>query len=167
VRGGAKLSEGDIVLCCGFTVSAMIGRVGKLSAGREIQVHYDWGGTTKGASIEHCEPPVAGIRPLAFVGFPKGGSTSRGLIVALDEKRAWIRTASGHVEIHPLGELETLPIPRADHKAGERVRAYSWATGFQPGVISEVVEPGLRYRVKLDGNKPSRDYFFSMLLDAG
>lgn len=163
---GGKLNEGDIVLCYSFTLSAVLARVAKLKAGSEIEVHYDWAGTTKTSSIEHCQAPVEGIAPLAFVGFPKGGGMSRGLLIALGTDRGWVRTASGHVEAHSVKAFEKLPIPPGDRVVGQKVRAYSWATGFQSGVVSNVSEPGLRYRVKLEGDKPERDYFFTMLVDS-
>jgi hypothetical protein len=165
-RIGPKLAEGDIVLCYAWTLSAVLARVAKLSSGQEIEVQYDWAGTTKSSTIEHCQPPLGGLEPLAFVGFPKGGAVSRGQLIALSREQGWVRTASGHVELHPVRALQPLALPRTDRAVGEKVRAYSWATGFQPGVVSKVLESGLRYRVKLDGDKPERDYFFTMLVDA-
>ncbi len=102
--------------------------------------------------------------PLAFVGFPKAGVTSRGLLIALTESHGWIRSSSGHVEVHERSRITALPIPTSKPKVGSSVRAYAWATGYRRGVITEELEPGLRYRVKLDGNLGQREYFFSSLL---
>ena len=58
---GPKLAEGDIVLCYAWTLSAVLARVAKLSSGQEIEVQYDWAGTTKNSTIEHCQPPLGGL----------------------------------------------------------------------------------------------------------
>ncbi|MBW2454812.1 MAG: hypothetical protein JRI68_09885 [Deltaproteobacteria bacterium] len=159
-----KLAEGDIVLCYAFTLPGVLARIAELEGGQEIQVRYDWAGQTKETAIYHAEPPREGVVPLAFVGFPKAGATSRGLLVALTESHGWIRTSSGHVEVHERSSITALPLPKSKPEVGTAVRAYAWATGYRRGVIAEELEPGLRYRVKLDGKLGERDYFFSSLL---
>jgi len=159
-----KLAEGDVVLCYAFTLPGILARVAELEGGKEIQVRYDWAGQTKEAAIFHAEPPREGIKPLAFVGFPKAGATSRGLLVALTESHGWIRTSSGHIEVHERDTISALPLPANKPEVGTPVRAYAWTTGYRRGVVAAELEPGLRYRVKLDGNLGERDYFFSSLL---
>jgi hypothetical protein len=75
----------------------------------------------------------------------------------------WIRTASGHVEVHDDKRVEALPHPPRRLAVGDRVRAFRWATGYQPGVVVAVVEEGLRYEVERD-EKRKGTYFFSSLL---
>jgi hypothetical protein len=159
-----KLQSGDVVLFHAPTAPAMLGRVADLAPGREIRVKYDWAGATREAAVDHAEAPVEGIKPLAYVGFPKAGTRSMGLVVALADEQAWIRTASGHVELHEKKALEPLAFPREALKEGERVRAWRWALGFQDGVVANVVEPELRYRIKHDGSE--EDYFFATVVRA-
>lgn len=161
---GDKVESGDLVFFHAATAPGLLGRVAQLVPGGDIEVRYDWAGETRTTAADHAEAPRTGIRPLAFVSFPKGGRNSRGLIIALDARRAFIRSGSGHVENLPRAAVKSLPLPPDAHRVGERVRAFRWATGIQHGTVAEVLEPGLRYRVALDGDKPQQDYFFTTLL---
>lgn len=157
------LRENDVALIYTKTTPGFLGRVAELVAGAEIRVRYDFGGTTRLAAVDHAERPREGVVPLAFVSFPKSGGRSRGLVLAMVEDRAFIRTASGHVEIHPTASIEALP-PLADRwKVGAKVRAFRWATGLRAGVVTEEIEPGLRYRVRLYEQPATSDYFFTAL----
>lgn len=165
--GEAKgLREGDAALIYTKTTPGVIGRVAELVPGAEIRVRYDFGGATREALVDHAEPPRAGTGPLAFVSFPKSGGRSRGLVIARSDDRAWVRTASGHVEIHPATVIEPLALGR-ELSVGARVRAFRWATGLRPGTVVEELEPGLRYRLRLDGQATPSDYFFDALVPAG
>lgn len=158
-----KIDSGDVVLFYSPTTPAFLGKVAELVPGGEIEVHYDWAGKTRKTAADHAQRPFTGIHPFAYVGFPKAGQTSRGLVVALSDRRAWVRTASGHVESHPRAAIRSLPLPATDLTVGTRVRAFRWATGIQLGTVAEILEPGLRYRVNLDGDKPDEEYFFAAL----
>jgi hypothetical protein len=158
-----KIDSGDVVLFASPATPAFLGRVAELVPGGDIEVWYDWGGKTRKVSVEHVQRPVKGIRPLAYVAFPKASEPSRGLVVALDDRRVFVRTASGHVEEHPRPAIKSLPFPARKVGVGSRVRAFRWATGIQTGTVGAIIEPGLRYRVDLDGNKPSQEYFFTMV----
>ena len=159
-----KVDSGELVLFQSPTTPAFLGRVAELIPGGEIEVYYDWAGKTRKAAADYAQRPVTGIRPLAYVSFPKAGRSSRGLVIALSDRRAWVRTAAGLVESHPRAAIRSLPLPRQSLKVGSRVRAFRWATGFQLGTVVEIIEPGLRYRVNLDGDKPDEEYFFTSLL---
>lgn len=156
-----RLVEGTVVLFATKTTPGILGRVSTIVPGGEINVHYDAGGKTRIAAVDHAEPPVSGVRPMAYVTYPKVGRTSRGLLVATSASDGWVLTSSGHVEIHPLRDMGVLPIPGAPLAVGARVDAYAWATGIRPGSIVEVAEPALRYRVKLDDNGTVEEYFFA------
>jgi len=158
-----KVDTGEVVLFYTPTTPAFLGKVAKLVPGGEIEVLYDFSGKTRKTAVDHVQTPVTGIQPFAFVAFPKAGQISRGLVVALSDRRAFVRTASGHVESHPRAAIQSLPLPPSSLKVGARVRAFRWATGIQLGTVAEVLEPGLRYRLNLDGNKPDADYFFTSL----
>jgi hypothetical protein len=166
VKPPVKLREGDVVLCYGPTLPAVLARVAEIKPGQEIRVRYDWAGSTRETNILHAEPPEIDIKPMAYVGFPKAGGVSRGLLIALSEQRGWVLTGSGHVEVHRRADLSQLPLLPADLAVGAKVQAYAWATGYLEGTVSEILEPRLRYRVTHPGNKPPRDYFFSALIRA-
>lgn len=158
-----SLVTGGMVLFYTASTPAFIGRVADVVGGESIKVRYDHAGTTKTTAADHVEQPVTGVRPLAYVGFPKAGATSRGLVTALTDEHVWLRTASGHVEVHDRERVEALPLPPTAVAVGAAVRAYRWATGYEPGVVTEVLEAGLRYKVRRDPRREGT-YFFSSLL---
>lgn len=165
VGGVPNLMTGGTVLFYTPSTPAFIGSVAEVVGGQSIKIRYDHAGTTKTTEADHVEQPVTGVKPLAYVGFPKAGATSRGLVVALTDAHVWLRTASGHVEVHDRERVEALPLPPTEVAVGRAVRAYRWATGYEPGVVTEVVEAGLRYKVRRDPRREST-YFFSSLLPA-
>jgi len=160
VRG--KLKAEDTALGYSWTSAVVLGRVTKIR-GDDVQLAYDWAGSTKTATMDHAEPPVRGIAPMAFVGYPKFERQSKGLLIAVSKDKGWVQTSSGHVEIHDRGELKSLDISAKALDVGDRVDGYSWTSGYEPGTVSRVLEPGLRYAVGLG---PSREqpYFFADLL---
>jgi hypothetical protein len=159
-----RLEEGELVLCYARTLPAALARVAEVSAGREIEVKYDYSGKTKTAAIEHAEKPHTGITPMAFVGFDIGGTLSRGLLVALSDDKGWVRSGSGKIEVRPRDQLTALPLPKPDWVVGAKVRAFSWTGGYRSGVVHAVLEPGLRYTVELDDGHGQAAYFFSSLI---
>ena len=159
-----KLKEGDVVLFHTFETPALLGRVSTLVPGGDIRVKYNWGGVTKEAAVDHAEAPREGLTPMALVSFPKAGGRSRGLLLAQAKELAWVRAASGQVEVQPLAEVTPLPLPPSHLKVGDRVEAFRWATGFRAGTVVAELEPGLRYRVQHEADRPAQDYFFSVLV---
>jgi hypothetical protein len=154
---------GDVVLCYSWTAPGVLGRIKQISGDKKL-VQYDWAGKTKQAVVDHAQAPVRDIAPLAFVGYPKFGSTSKGMLVALSDDRAWVLTGSGHVEVHPRTTIQGLEVQRTAYAVGDRVRAYAWTTGFEPGTIVKVDEPELRYTVKLPGKRAEQRFFFADLV---
>jgi hypothetical protein len=100
---------------------------------------------------------------MAFVSFPKSGRLSRGLLVALSPERAWVRSASGHVEVHPRPAIGALPIKADAPAIGARVRVFGWATGIRTGTVTGISEPHLRFAVKVDDTGAIQRYFFSTI----
>ena len=158
-----RLVSNSIVLFYTPSTPAFLGRVSEVVGGEAIQIRYDQGGVTATTEADHVELPVTGIKPMAYVGFPKASATSRGLVIALTSKQAWVRTASGHVEVHDRARVKALPLPPNQLVVGDEVLAFRWATGYQPGAITEIKEDGLRYVVTRD-EKRKATYFFSSLL---
>ncbi|MBW2525010.1 MAG: hypothetical protein JRI23_12570 [Deltaproteobacteria bacterium] len=158
----SRLEAGQAALCHSWTTSATIARVVKVKGGH-VLVQYDWAGATKQAVAEHAEPLRTGVEPLAYVGFPKLGQISKGLVVALDDRHGWISTGSGHVEMHPRSALTKLRIRALPYRAGDAVLAYSWTGGFERGTIEKVLESPVRYSVDLEVDRAPRAYFFADL----
>ena len=158
------LPEGTLALFYTWTTPGWLGRVSRAQRGEELKVAFDWAGTTRQTSVDHAEPVRTGIQPLAYVAFPKSGGTSMGLIVALDATRAFVLTGSGHIEAHRRAVVGSIALEPRGFTVGRSVRAYRWATGFERGRITQVLEPGLRYEVELEGNRPRASYFLTTLL---
>jgi hypothetical protein len=159
-----NLKENTLALFYTWTTPGWLGRVSHSVRGEELRVQYDWAGSTKETTVDHAEAVRKGIVPLAYVGYPKAGSTSMGLLVALDASRAWVLTGSGHVEVHQRAVLESLDLQPKSFAVNNAVRGYRWATGFEKGTIKNVLEPGLRYEVDLGPNRPTASYFITALV---
>jgi hypothetical protein len=157
-----KLNAGDPALAFSTVTSVVVGRVSKNRAGT-VQVQYDWAGATRAMAADHAEPLPRAIAPMAFVGYPKFGRVSRGLVLALDTTQAWIQTTSGHVEVHPRAKLEPLTLPGAGLAVGDTVEAYGWTTGYERGTVARVLEPDLRFAIELPASRIEHPYFFSDL----
>jgi len=158
-----RLRVGDAALFYTWTTPGWLGRVSRLSNNQPVQLKYDLAGRTKAVDVDHAEPLRRGVQPLAFVGFPKAGTVSMGLVLALTAERAWIRTASGHVEVYPRSAITRLDLA-VNLRAGSRVRAFAWATGLQSARVVQEVERGLRYRVEIGRSKVIKDVFFARLV---
>jgi hypothetical protein len=182
-QGGELMRPGDVVLGYSWTTAAILGRVARVeSAGDDsgkdednsedeapmkagkTTVFFDWAGATKEAQLDHIEPARQGVVPLAFVGFPRSRGMSKGLVIALSQKHAWLQTSSGHVERHERSTLTPLELDNRQLGVGDRVRAYSWVGGFESGKITNIVEPGLRYSVALGDRRPEELHFFDTLI---
>ncbi|MBI4952707.1 MAG: hypothetical protein HY908_11790 [Myxococcales bacterium] len=157
------LEPGDTALFFTWTTPAALGRVTR-KVGGSLRVRYDWAGETKDTTADHAEPARKGVVPFAYVTFPKFGRQSLGLVVALDPGHVWVRTSSGHVERHPREAVGAVEVATAVLKVGAKVRAYDWVDGLREAVVSEVVEPGLRYAVRAEGSERDERYFFTALV---
>ncbi len=160
-----RLNSNTVVLFYTPSTPAFLGRVSEVVGGESIKIRYDLGGVTRTTEADHVEMPTTGVRPMAYVGFPKAGALSRGLALAATSKEVWVRTASGHVEVHDRGRVQALALPPGRFAVGDVVEAFRWATGYQRGVVVSVVEEGLRYEVERDPRRTGT-YFFSSLLPA-
>jgi hypothetical protein len=157
-----QLRAGDAALAFSTVTAVVVGRV-TARRGGTVQLQYDWAGGTRSMAADHAEPLVAGIAPMAFVGYPKFGRTSRGLVVALDAAQAWIQTSSGHIELHPRAKLEPIALPAGRLAAGDKVEAYGWTSGYERGTVARVLEPDLRYAIELPASRIEHPYFFADL----
>jgi hypothetical protein len=161
--GSSKgLKNGDMALCARWTTPSTVCRVEAMEGGRVLRAAYDWAGATKRSAIDHAEPLRSKLEPLAFASYPLAGRRARGQVVAASEQRVWLLGESGHVSKHPRHQLRVLAAPKT-LVAGAAVYAYRWGAGYQRGRLVEVLEPGLRFRVDLEGDRPSDEFFVSHL----
>ena len=158
----SHLKLGEVALCYTWSTGTTLGRVAKARE-REVQIEVDWAGATRTTSVDHAEPMVKSVAPLAFVSYPKFGRPSKGLVVALSKDKVWLQTSSGHVEIHDRSAVAVLEVPTEDLEVNAKVEAYGWTTGYEAGTIRRVLEPGLRYSVALPASKVEQTYFFADL----
>lgn len=158
------LRQGSAALFYTWTTPGWLGRVSRSVRGEELRVQYDWAGTTKETAVDHAEAPRRGIAPLAFVAYPKAGITAMGQILALDASRAWLLTASGHVEVQSRAALDHVDPLAKELAVGDAVRAYRWATGLVPGSVTRVLEPGVRYEVTFGPREPATGFFVTALV---
>lgn len=158
-----QLPEGSLTLFYTWTTPGWLGRVSRAERGEELKVQFDWAGTTRETAVDHAEPGRTGIQPLAYVGFPKAGGKSIGQVLALDATRAFVLTGSGHVEMHARATLDSISFEPRGFTVGRKVHAYRWATGYERGTVTAVIEPGLRFEIKLLGSSPNSEYFITNL----
>ena len=109
--------------------------------------------------------PVGEGLALRWVGYrgAEGEPWNRGLCFAESADKLWLDVGGGHVEVvdrdavRPIADLGV-----AELAPGAAVAAHSWGHGYRPGVVEEVLEPGLRYAVKLE-NGDTEPVFFDRL----
>jgi len=165
-KSASPLRVGQIALCFSWATPAVLGRVARVDAAGGVVVQHDWAGATAQARVDHAEPMARGLAPLAFVEFPRSGGSSRGIVIALSDRRGWLRTDSGHIEIRDRSVLRPLELDGRPLAVGDAVRAYSWVGGFRRGVVRRVLEPGLRYAVQTAEDRPEQIHFFDSLVKA-
>ncbi len=162
----AELALGTAVLADRWDAGGVVGRVSGLEAGR-LELAYDWNGVTVTGTMDAviALPAGEGSLALRWVGYRVEGAAawSKGLCFAESGDQAWISADGGHVEVVAKDAVKPLAdLGRGELGAGDAVAAYSWGHGYRPGVIEEVLEPGLRYAVKLEGGE-TRPVFFDSL----
>ncbi len=171
----AELAIGTVVLGDRWDAGKVVGRVARLEDG-QVELDYDWNGVTVTGAMDAVMVLPAGEGGLAlrWVGYrtpgaedsagpSPGGPWYKGLCFAESNDRVWISADGGHLEIVARDAVKPLAdLGRAELAQGDAVAAYSWGHGYRPGVIEEVLEPGLRYAVKLEGGE-TRPVFFDSL----
>jgi hypothetical protein len=165
VGSAEGLKPGDVALCARWTTPSTVCRIEQLEGGKVVRAAYDWAGVTKHSAVDHAEKLAESLRPLAFASYPLEGRRSRGQVVAIDRQRVWLLGESGHITKHPRHQVRrSRPAPAL--KDGSLIYAFRWGRGYQRGRVVEVLEPGLRFRIALEGDRPSDDFFVSHLAPA-
>jgi hypothetical protein len=160
-----KLRVGDVGLGQRWGAGRTLGRVTELVGG-EVRMKYLQGTKVVENMMAHAEPIVKGFRPLAWVSYEEESRHRfRGMIVAVVDEKVYVHTDSSHVKILDKKDVFPLEIDARDFKAGDRVLSYRFGSGFQEGTVEKVMEPRLRYRVKLQGRGGVGVYFFADLVE--
>ena len=93
------------------------------------------------------------------------GGKQRAVQLGADDTHAWLLNPGGIVEKVAVSSVGAQDIDN-QWQEGDSVSAYSWATGFRPGTVGAIIEPGLLFRVDLaDGG--SAVYSFADLIPQG
>ena len=159
-----ELAVGTAVLAGRWDANGVVGRVARVDEGN-VELSYDWNGVTVTSGMEAVVPVPATTDSLAlrWVGFQSGDTWYRGFCFSESDQQVWIRADGGHVEVVARDAVKPLAdLGHAELKAGDAVAAYSWGEGYRAGVVEAVLEPGLRYAVKLDTGE-TRAVFFDSL----
>lgn len=164
ILDGSTIQAGDAVHGYQWGLGSIVCRVTKL--GKQPAVKHWWFQKVTDGKLDDVEPLRAGVEPMAWVSYPHGEQTFKGLCIALEGDRAWVLEDAGQVVEVAKGDLGALPIGAKDFQAGEKVLAYKYGFGYQPGTVESVVEPGLAYVVKLDDDDDSEAFYFADLLPA-
>jgi hypothetical protein len=159
-----NLRQGTLALFYTPTTPGFVGWVSHSQRGDELRVKYDWAGKTRETEVEHAEALRRGVAPLAWVRYPKGATTSLGLVVAADGERAFILEGSGEVTIVASTKVSPAELRARGLAIGERVDAYRWAFGVRSATVTREVESGLRYEVAFSSGQPSTTSFVAALV---
>lgn len=157
----SKLKVNDITLGDSWGASKTIGRVKSIEAG-QVTLRYKWGSAISEKLMDHAQPLVSGVNPMAWVIYRNSmNSPYKGLVIAKGNGKVWISTDSGHVEVSP--EAKVLPLDMAPNgfTVGQTVYVYQWGFGYKPGTVTKIVEPYHQYEIKLVGKEQAEVFIFS------
>lgn len=111
-------------------------------------VALDWNGVTVEAEVELVQDPSALPRRVL-------AAETLGWAFAEAAGRLWVLDPAGRVSIHGADGVQD--IAASDPAPGEAVRVYTWAAGLESAKVEAVIEPGLRYRVRLNESDGAAD----------
>ncbi|MBF0104409.1 MAG: hypothetical protein HQM16_03675 [Deltaproteobacteria bacterium] len=157
----SKLKPNDLCIGSSWGASKVIGRVKSIEAG-QATLRYKWASTLTDKLMDHAEPLVKGVNPMAWVIYRNSmNSPYKGLVIAKGDGKVWISTDSGHIEVSP--EAKVLPLDMAQNgfEVGQTVYVYQWGFGYKPGTVKKIVEPYHQYEIKLVGKDTTEVYIFS------
>ncbi len=167
----AELAIGEPILASRWDAGPVIGQVASLDD-ETVTISHDWNGVTVTGAMDVVTPLASDgeVAPLRWVAYPSPTSEEsgasvwlKGLCFAEHDGRLWLRDDSGNVEIVARESVKVLSdLGRLEPAVGDQVSAFAWGSGFRPGVIAEIPEPGLRYTVTFDDGE-TRPFFFGDL----
>jgi hypothetical protein len=120
--------------------------------------------------IHFAQPVPSQIEPMAWVAFPYPPAPEprplyRGLVFAADADRLFVRDDANRAWVVPREGTKLLSVANKPRKEGEEVSAFEYGTGYRPGTIRKVFDPGYAYGVERAGETAARSYYFSELTD--
>ncbi|MCG8459984.1 MAG: hypothetical protein MI919_27195 [Holophagales bacterium] len=144
---------GSVVLAFHGTGGPVLAR---LRSADPLEVSFDWNGATvtdRALALAVPDPETGLPRPVLY---HDGSRWLAGVAVAEDGDRLWVLDEARRVHVLRAGEAVPRE-PLAEPSPGDGVQVYSWAEGLRSGRVVEVLEPGLRYRVDLEGGADAGD----------
>ncbi len=164
----AELAAGMVVLADRWGANLVVGRLARLADGAAF-VQHDWNGHTVVDEMAVAVPLLGAGEDLAlrWVSYQRepAGPRLKGLCFAAGDDRVWIAEDNGFVAVLGRHEVEVLDsLGGRDFQPGDTVAAYLWGFGYRPGEVSTVLEPQLRYAVRLEGEQAAQPFFFTDLI---
>lgn len=157
----SKLKVNDIALGYAWGASKVIGRVKGIEAG-QVTLRYKHGSAITEKLMEHAQPLVAGVNPMAWVIYRNTmNAPYKGLVIAKGNGKVWISTDSGHVEVSPEAKVLPLDMAPKGFTVGQTVYVYQWGFGYKPGTVTKIVEFYHQYEVKQVGKDQPEVFIFS------
>jgi len=156
----AKLKVNDIALGDSWGASKVVGRVKSIEAGK-VTLRYKFGSAITDKLMDHAQPLVSGVQPMALVIYRSMNSPYKGLVIAKGKGKVWISTDSGHVVTSPDTTVLSLDMAPKGFKVGQTVYAYQWGFGYKPGTVTKIVEFYHQYEIKLVGKDKPEIFIFS------
>jgi len=156
----AKLKVNDIAFGDSWGASKVVGRVKSVEAGK-VTLRFKFGSALNDKVVDHAQPLVSGVKPMALVIYRNNNSPYKGLVIAKGNGKVWISTDSGHVATSAETSVLQLDMAPKGFTVGQTVYAYQWGFGYKAGTVTKIVEPYHQYEIKLTGKDKPEIFIFS------
>ncbi len=147
------LTKGTVVLvgAGGGTTYARV----ESTSGDQVKVRYDWGGQSSGTE-EPSERVIKVEEKVTWGARVMDGDNQPLKVLASDREKTWVVTLFGIPSQVDTSTLKPMKIAKV-LKKGDKVLAGTQS--LEPGVVTEAIDGGTAYKVKLDGGKEERFAF--------
>lgn len=144
------LAKGSVVLvrAGGGTTYARVASI----SGDEVKVRYDWGGQSSGTD-EKLDGLIKVEEKISWGARVMDADKQPLKVLATDKSKTWVVNTVGTPAQVDTSTLRPMKIAKV-LKKGDKVLAGSQE--LTPGVITEVFDEGIAYKVKLEGGKEER-----------
>jgi hypothetical protein len=151
-KAASGIKKGDAVMAdvAAASTHARVVSVDKDGDETKVRIKYLWGGSTSDDALSLDQVVKMGdeVTYGNRVAWKTDGKWECGDYAGGDKKAAFVIDSSGRPQLVEIKDLKPLKIASV-YKKGDRVWAATF-DGLVPGKITEVVEGGIGYRVKLD-----------------
>lgn len=161
VGKSSLLKVNDIALGDAWGFGKVIGRVKGIEAG-QVTLRFKHGSSITEKLMEHAEPLVGGVKPMAWVIYRNNmNSPYKGLVIAKGNGKVWVSEDSGFVAVSPEAKVIPLDLAPKGFTVGQSVFVYQWGFGYKPGTVTKIIEPYHQYEIKLVGKDQPELFIFS------